>query len=70
MERLASKVDELQSNLVQQASHAEPINPRVRDEMVERAATASKPRLTEREVRHEVDRMLAAAGWLVQSRAR
>lgn len=68
VERLASKVNELQANLVRQASQAEPINPRVRDEMVERAATASKPRLTEAEVRRIVDRMLESAGWIVQDR--
>lgn len=68
VERLESKVEGLQTNLVQQASHAEPINPSVRDEMVERAAAASKPRLTEAEVRRIVDRMLESAGWKVQDR--
>lgn len=69
VKRLASKVDELQANLVQQASLAEPIKPSVRAEIVERAASASRPRLTEAEVRRIVDRMLESAGWVVQDRA-
>lgn len=69
VERLASNVDALQANLLQQASQAEPIDPGLRDEMVERAATASKPRLTEAEVRRIVDRMLESAGWVVQDLA-
>ncbi|GAB3717372.1 type I restriction-modification enzyme R subunit C-terminal domain-containing protein [Amycolatopsis oliviviridis] len=69
VERMASKVEGLQATLVRQASQAEPINPRVRDEMIERAVTASKPRLTEAEVRRIVDRMLESAGWIVQDRA-
>ncbi|MGW4588164.1 DEAD/DEAH box helicase family protein [Amycolatopsis thermoflava] len=69
IKQLSTKVDELQRQLGAQASAAEPIDPALRDEYVERAVVASRPLLTEAQVRRIIDRMLAEAGWVVQDRA-
>ncbi|WP_367137183.1 DEAD/DEAH box helicase family protein [Saccharothrix sp. HUAS TT1] len=67
--QLSTKVDELQRQLNARASDAAPIDSALRDEYVERAAIASRPLLSEAQVRRIIDRMLTAAGWVVQDRA-
>jgi type I restriction enzyme, R subunit len=67
--KLSTKVDDLQQQLRTQALAATPIDAALRDEYVERAAIASRPLLTEAQVRRVIDRMLADAGWVVQDRA-
>lgn len=69
IEQLATKVDDLQRRLTEKATAAEPIDSALREEYVERAAIASRPLLTEAQVRRIIDRMLAGAGWAVQDRA-
>ncbi|MFD0203538.1 MULTISPECIES: DEAD/DEAH box helicase family protein [Saccharothrix] len=71
VEGLASQVGELQARLTRQASTPTPppVDPAVRDEMIERSAGASRPRLNEAQVRRIIDRMLAEAGWHVQDQA-
>ena len=66
---LTSKVAELQQQLTSQAEQAPPIDASLREQYVEQAAIASRPRLTEAQTRRIIDRMLAAAGWVVQDRA-
>lgn len=67
--QLSTKVDGLQRQLDASAAAAEPINAALREEYVDRAASASRPLLTEAQVRRIIDRMLADAGWVVQDRA-
>ncbi|MFI9011658.1 DUF4145 domain-containing protein [Actinosynnema sp. NPDC053489] len=67
--QLSTKVDELQRQLNAKASDAAPIDSALRDEYVERAAIASRPLLSEAQVRRIIDRMLTTAGWVVQDRA-
>jgi type I restriction enzyme R subunit len=69
IQQLSSKVDSLQQQLSAQASAAEPIDSALREEYLEHAAIASRPLLTEAQVRRIIDRMLATAGWIVQDRA-
>ncbi len=69
IQQLSSKVDDLQRQLRTEAAAAMPIDATLRDEYVERAAIASRPLLTEAQVRRIIDRMLADAGWVVQDRA-
>jgi type I restriction enzyme, R subunit len=69
VQQLSSKVDDLQRQLRTEAAAATPIDAALREEYVERAAIASRPLLTEAQVRRIIDRMLADAGWVVQDRA-
>lgn len=69
IKQLSTKVDDLQRQLDTKASAAEPIDSAMREEYVERAALASRPLLTEAQVRRIIDRMLTDAGWAVQDRA-
>ena len=66
---LAGKVADLQQQLTTRAERATRIDAALRDLYVEQAAVASHPRLTEAQTRRIIDRMLAAAGWVVQDRA-
>ena len=66
---LAGKVADLQQQLTTRAERAAPIDAALRDRYVEQAAVASRPRLTEAQTRRIIDRMLVAAGWVVQDRA-
>ncbi|MGW3996390.1 DEAD/DEAH box helicase family protein [Amycolatopsis sp. NPDC004772] len=69
IKQLSTKVDDLQRQLGAEAAAAAPIDSALREEYVERATIASRPRLTEAQVRRIIDRMLADAGWVVQARA-
>src|SRR5262249_37405677 len=68
IQQLSTKVDDLRRQLSTKAAAAEPIDSALREEYVERAAIASRPLLTEAQVRRVIDRMLADAGWAVQDR--
>lgn len=69
VQQLSGKIDELQEQLTTRAEAAAPIDAAMRDQFVEQATVASRPRLTEAQVRRIIDRMLADAGWAVQGRA-
>lgn len=69
IKQLSTKVDDLQRQLGEKAATAEPIDSALREEYVERATSASRPLLTEAQVRRIIDRMLVHAGWVVQDRA-
>lgn len=68
IKQLSTKVDDLQKQLSERAYAAAPIDPALRDEYVARSAVASRPLLNEAQVRRIIDRLLAAAGWVVQDR--
>ncbi|MGA8519403.1 MAG: DEAD/DEAH box helicase family protein [Pseudonocardiaceae bacterium] len=63
---LSSKVEELGRDLTQRAETPPRLDPARRDAMVEQAQIASRPPLSEVQVRRVIDRMLAQAGWVVQ----
>ena len=65
IEQLSGKVDGLQRDLEQRAEQPETLSAVRRDVLVERAQRASRPPLSEAEVRRTIDRMLGAAGWAV-----
>lgn len=69
IQQLSTKVDDLQQQLSDKAATAPSIDSVLREEYVERATIASRPLLTEAQVRRIIDRMLADAGWVVQDRA-
>lgn len=69
VEELTSQVAGLQRQLTAKAEQAAPIDAGLREEYVERAVAASRPRLTEAQTRRIIDRMLGAAGWAVQDRS-
>jgi type I restriction enzyme R subunit len=69
IKQLSTQVDDLQRQLGAKAAAATPIDSALREEYVEQATIASRPLLTEAQVRRIIDRMLADAGWVVQDRA-
>ncbi|WP_125911349.1 MULTISPECIES: DEAD/DEAH box helicase family protein [Pseudonocardia] len=68
VEQLMGTVATLQQQLTTRAESAAPIDAALRDQFVEQSTVASRPRLTEAATRRIIDRMLAAAGWVVQDR--
>jgi len=63
---LNARLEELESAFAQNLKKIKKPSAVERDKLIERAVHAARGPRTEREVREEVDRMLAAAGWLVQ----
>ena len=64
VEELNAEVDRLRPAFAEAA--AEPLSTADRDEFVESAQRAARPPLTEAQVRSEIDRLLSAAGWVLQ----
>jgi type I restriction enzyme R subunit len=63
---LSTKVEELSRDLTQRAEAPPPLDAVRRDALVAQAQIASRPPLSEVQVRRVIDRMLAQAGWMVQ----
>ena len=63
---LSSRVEELGRDLARRAESPPKLNAARRDALVEQAQIASRPALSERQVRRVIDRMLGQAGWVVQ----
>jgi type I restriction and modification enzyme subunit R-like protein/uncharacterized protein DUF4145 len=63
---LTTRFDELSRDLTQRAEAPPRLNAARRDALVEQAQIASRPPLSEVQVRRVIDRILAQAGWVVQ----
>ncbi|MBV8542950.1 MAG: DEAD/DEAH box helicase family protein [Pseudonocardiales bacterium] len=63
---LSTRVEELGGDLARRAEAPPRLDPARRDALVEQAQIASRPPLSEVQVRRVIDRMLAQAGWVVQ----
>jgi type I restriction enzyme, R subunit len=63
---LSTKVEELSRDLTQRAEAPPRLDAARRDALVEQAQIASRPPLSEVQVRRVIDRLLAQAGWVVQ----
>ncbi|MGH3961800.1 MAG: DEAD/DEAH box helicase family protein [Pseudonocardiaceae bacterium] len=63
---LSTRVEELSRDLTQRAEAPPRLDAARRDALVEQAQIASRPPLSEVQVRRVIDRMLAQAGWVVQ----
>jgi type I restriction enzyme R subunit len=66
---LSIRVEELGRDLARRAETPPRLDPAQRDALVEQAQIASRPPLSEVQVRRVIDRMLAQAGWVVQDAA-
>ncbi len=66
---LSSRVEELSRDLTNRAEAPPRLDAARRDALVEQAQIASRPPLSELQVRRVIDRMLAQAGWEVQDLA-
>ena len=64
VEELNAEVERLRPAFADAA--AEPLSTAARDDFVESAQRAARPPLTEAQVRSEIDRLLTAAGWVLQ----
>jgi type I restriction enzyme, R subunit len=63
---LTTRFDELSRDLTQRAEAPPRLDAARRDALVAQAQIASRPPLSEAQVRRVIDRMLAQAGWVVQ----
>ncbi|MDQ2883110.1 MAG: DEAD/DEAH box helicase family protein [Actinomycetota bacterium] len=63
---LTTRFDDLSRDLTQRAETPPRLDPARRDALVEQAQIASRPPLSEAQVRRVIDRMLVQAGWVVQ----
>lgn len=63
---LSTRVEELSRDLTRRAKAPPRLDAARRDVLVEQAQIASRPPLSELQVRRVIDRMLAQAGWVVQ----
>ncbi|MGH3774865.1 MAG: DEAD/DEAH box helicase family protein [Pseudonocardiaceae bacterium] len=63
---LSTRVEELSRDLTRRAEAPPRLDAARRDALVEQAQIASRPPLSEVQVRRVIDRMLVQAGWLVQ----